>query len=92
MRQQVDKQTTKQQRRNRLWEKQFFRYTTDYTFPRLFVEQKPLEPFNHLKGHIGYWYNDQNNFPPNYENKKSAGIETALKQLKDTFCNSFKRK
>lgn len=26
------------------------------------------------------------------QNQKSAGIETAIKELKDLFCNSFKRK
>lgn len=28
----------------------------------------------------------------NIPNSKSAGIETAIKELKDLFCNSFKRK
>lgn len=40
------------------------------------------------------WAKQFAKFPPDQPsiNRKSAGIETAIKELKDLFCNSFKRK
>lgn len=57
--------------------------------------QRFLDNYNRFNPKLNFFKESMLGFypsAPNYENTKSAGIETAIKELKDLFCNSFKRK
>lgn len=65
-------------------------YWADIKFREPQLKQEAVPPPTFVVGAWGVV--DQPYLPASSPNTKSAGIETAIKELKDLFCNSFKRK